>query len=185
MQMRDAPVPMPGSNECSRAREWVSLRLDSQLSDLESVFLEAHLARCPDCLDSAVSVTGLTRALRAAPLEEASFGFRLPARSGVRVHVLRAASAAAAAAVVGLSWVVSVELQAERTPSNARLASEVVGLKEQQLEQLDSAGWSAKTAVPRGLAAAEQLTVDAGFDVRRPAAPLTRRLPRSGATQGR
>jgi predicted anti-sigma-YlaC factor YlaD len=65
--MRSRLLP---SDECARACEWVSLRLDSQLSDFEEVLLEAHLERCPDCRACAETTTRLTEILRATPLEE-------------------------------------------------------------------------------------------------------------------
>jgi hypothetical protein len=57
------------SQLCSRARFWASLRLDGELSELESALLDAHLARCEAC--SAVTRDfGLATAdLRARPLE--------------------------------------------------------------------------------------------------------------------
>ena len=151
------PIP---SEECARACEWISLRLDSQLSDFESVLLEAHLASCSNCRSFAESVTGLTSALRATPLEEASFAFQLPRRRGVRVYGLRAVSAAAIAAAIGLSGLVGLQLSADRVPrSAARLDREVMALKEGQLEKLDNAGRSVARTIRPGLAAAEQVTI--------------------------
>jgi predicted anti-sigma-YlaC factor YlaD len=54
---------------CERARAWVSLRLDGELSELERALLDAHLAGCGDCRAAATGVEGQTRAMRAAPLE--------------------------------------------------------------------------------------------------------------------
>ena len=34
---------------CDRARAWVSLRLDDEISELEERLLEAHLGRCAAC----------------------------------------------------------------------------------------------------------------------------------------
>ena len=56
------------SRLCSRARFWVSLRLDDQLSELESALLDAHLAGCPSCRSFACESTLTTDELRAAPL---------------------------------------------------------------------------------------------------------------------
>ncbi len=149
------PIP---SDDCSRACEWISLRLDGQLSDFERMLLEAHLSRCPDCRAFAQSAAGLTGLLRAAPLEECTLSFEAPRRHGIRAHGLRAVSVAAAAAAVGLSGIVGLNLSTDHAPSaSARVTREVIGLKERQLEQLDSAGRQS-VPVARGLAAVEQLT---------------------------
>ena len=34
---------------CERARQWASLRLDGELSELENALLDAHLGRCQAC----------------------------------------------------------------------------------------------------------------------------------------
>ena len=34
---------------CHRSREWISLRLDGELSELAEKMLESHLARCAAC----------------------------------------------------------------------------------------------------------------------------------------
>ena len=34
---------------CERSREWISLRLDGELSELAEKMLESHLARCAAC----------------------------------------------------------------------------------------------------------------------------------------
>jgi predicted anti-sigma-YlaC factor YlaD len=54
---------------CDRVRAQVSLRLDGELSQLESRMVEAHLARCASCSEFAEGVTDVTQALRSAPLE--------------------------------------------------------------------------------------------------------------------
>src|SRR6476646_6391994 len=53
---------------CARARFWASLRVDGELSELESALLDAHLGRCADCSAYATGVAGVTAALRNAPL---------------------------------------------------------------------------------------------------------------------
>jgi len=68
------------SRLCSRARFWVSLRLDDQLSELESALLDAHLAGCVSCRSFAADATASTAELRAAPLER---------HASVTVSVLR------------------------------------------------------------------------------------------------
>jgi predicted anti-sigma-YlaC factor YlaD len=101
---------------CERARAWVSLRLDDEISELEEALLEAHLHRCAACREFEASVRGAVVALRAQPLEEidhpviVSGRRRLPVRRGAVASV-----AAVAAAVVGVSTVLST--QASKSPS--------------------------------------------------------------------
>ncbi len=54
---------------CERARFWVSLRLDGELSELEGALLDAHLARCAGCSELAAGFDASTAVLRSAPLE--------------------------------------------------------------------------------------------------------------------
>jgi predicted anti-sigma-YlaC factor YlaD len=54
---------------CERARFWASLRLDSELSELEAALLDSHLARCAACQAVAEGFGASTRALRSAALE--------------------------------------------------------------------------------------------------------------------
>jgi predicted anti-sigma-YlaC factor YlaD len=85
------------SVECERARAWVSLGLDSELSEVEDALLRAHVGRCAACAAFARDVDGLTREIRTAwPLR--------PVATRVSLHRRRAATrtlqlGAAAAAV--------------------------------------------------------------------------------------
>jgi predicted anti-sigma-YlaC factor YlaD len=58
-----------GGQLCARARFWVSLRVDGELSELEGALLDAHLARCANCAEFASGATASTAWLREAPLE--------------------------------------------------------------------------------------------------------------------
>ena len=155
--MRSYPFP---SNDCARACEWASLRLDSQLSDFEEVLLEAHLSRCPECTAFAETATRVTEILRTAPLEEPAFHVQLPHRRGARVYGLRAVSTVAAAAIVGLSGLVGTELSTSRVPAAPGSPDRaLIGLKELQMDELDNVGVKASPKVRPSLAAAEQVTV--------------------------
>jgi anti-sigma factor RsiW len=147
------------ADECARASEWVSLRLDGQLSEFEEMLLEAHLARCAGCKAFAASMTGLTGTLRAAPLEQPEFTFQAPRRAGGGRLALRAVSAAAAVAVVGISGLVSLQLSASRPRPGTALERRVIGLKERQMNQLGGLAQRANRQVRPNLAAAEQTTV--------------------------
>jgi predicted anti-sigma-YlaC factor YlaD len=48
----------------ARARRWVSLRIDDELSELESALLDAHLAVCRDCRSFADETDAVTRTIR-------------------------------------------------------------------------------------------------------------------------
>ena len=87
-------LPRP-SLPCERAREWASLRLDGELSQLESAMLESHLARCAACNDVVFQTEALTGALRTSPLEAVRRPIAIP-----RAGAMRAARVTAAAAVM-------------------------------------------------------------------------------------
>ena len=147
------------ADECVRAHEWVSLRLDEQLSDFEEVILEAHLARCPDCSAFAATTISLTQTIRATTLEQPAFTFEPPRRARGRTVVIRAVSAAAAVAVVGLSGLVSLQLSASRARPGIAAQRKVIGLKERQMNELAGLAQRGNRSVRPNLAAAEQVTV--------------------------
>jgi len=162
------------ADECARAAEWVSLRLDRQLSDFEEVLLEAHLARCPDCKAFAASMIGLTAALRATAAEEPAFTFEAPRRTRGRTGAVRAVSAAAAVAVVGLSGLVGLQLSTSHSRPGTTVDLRMIGLKERQMDELNGPA-RAGTAVRPSLA--EQVTVGAAPAAVAPAA-IPRGIPR-------
>jgi hypothetical protein len=89
-----------GGQLCARARFWVSLRVDGELSELEGALLDAHLARCADCAAFAAGATASTAWLRDADLERPA-----PIRIAVPRQPRRAAAglvAAAALMAIGL-----------------------------------------------------------------------------------
>ena len=93
--------------QCQRARQWASLDLDGELSELERALFAAHLEGCDDCRAFAAGVRGVGSALRSVPLE-------LPARPlAVRslrrnrsLRILQASAAAAVVATAGLGAMV-------------------------------------------------------------------------------
>jgi hypothetical protein len=87
---------------CDRARQWASLRLDGELSQLEEALLDAHLTSCGSCADFVSDTYAATSLLRAAPLEVPAQQVGLPARRRVALGGVRlGAAAAVAVAVVG------------------------------------------------------------------------------------
>lgn len=88
------------SIECERARLWISLAADAEISQLELAALETHLGGCPSCEAYSAQTAGLVGALRSAPLaapERPAFTPR--ARGAWRLGVRKLHVAAAAAAV--------------------------------------------------------------------------------------
>lgn len=94
-----------GSHLCERAKAWVSLRADGELSELESALLDAHLGRCEACSAFAQRAGRIAAMLRAVPFEQpaAHASVAAPARR----PGLRALQVAAALAVVASAGVVA------------------------------------------------------------------------------
>jgi Putative zinc-finger len=104
LSLEASDFPMLIENRlCSRARFWVSLRLDDQLSELEAALLEAHLAGCGSCRSFADASTVTTDELRSAPLEvHASVSVSVPRRRAARpLMVALTAALLAGAAIAG------------------------------------------------------------------------------------
>jgi anti-sigma factor RsiW len=90
---------------CDRTREWVALRLDTDLSEFETALMSAHLERCEACRGFAGEVAAITQALRTAPLEPLAQPVELPTRRhvlrGRRVQLVAAAALVVLAAGLG------------------------------------------------------------------------------------
>src|SRR3954447_8624655 len=109
------------SQLCARARFWASLRLDGELSELESALLDAHLARCEACSAVAREFGASTHDLRARPLERVAPVTIPRARSPRRVFV-GAAIAAVVAAGVLLGGLVRGQVSNDALPAPHRVA---------------------------------------------------------------
>jgi predicted anti-sigma-YlaC factor YlaD len=122
------------SAECERARLWVSLGLDGELSELEGASLRAHLGSCAACAGFEHEAAELTRELRAAPLHAfdatVAVGARdnvvvaLPRRRTPAMRVLQVSAAAAAvvlaAGLGGLAGSISSRGGSTTTATSAR-----------------------------------------------------------------
>ena len=91
---------------CDRARQWASLRVDGELSELEGALLDAHLTRCEPCRGFVREAEGIAGALRAVAFERlpAPVAIDVPQRPRVPLRVVQAAAAVAlvlVAAVLG------------------------------------------------------------------------------------
>ena len=98
-------VPPNNSFLCERGREWVSLRLDGELSELAQKMLDSHLARCADCKAFEQQVSEIALQLRTAPVAQLERPIQIPRRRRsvpVRVWGMGAATASVAAAVMGV-----------------------------------------------------------------------------------
>lgn len=95
-------MAMDTAHRCDRARAWASLRVDGELSQLESALLAAHLRGCATCSAFAAEVEASTRALRATPLAQLPQPVLVPAISR-RAARRGAGGLVAAAAVVAAS----------------------------------------------------------------------------------
>jgi predicted anti-sigma-YlaC factor YlaD len=82
----------------------ISASLDGEVSEVERVTMDAHLAACGACRAFAASLAETSRIVRATPLEELDFPIVLPSH---RLRLARTmqlgAAAAAVAAMVTLS----------------------------------------------------------------------------------
>jgi anti-sigma factor RsiW len=109
------------AEQCRASRELISLELDGELSELESVRLAAHLDGCATCRALQAELGGLTSVLRTAPLEPLSRPIALPQRVRVFLRPLQVGAAAAAIAVVaGLAGVLGTlraNAPAQRVPA--------------------------------------------------------------------
>jgi anti-sigma factor RsiW len=119
------------TTECEQAGQWISLRLDEELSEVEQAGLDRHLDDCAACSLLAFELTGITQLLRSAPLLE--FEPELPARAERRrvpVQARRAAFAAvlsvAAAAAAFLFLGSSASTQTSRDALAFRSAGEQI-----------------------------------------------------------
>ena len=102
---------------CERSREWISLRIDGELSELAEKMLESHVARCAGCAAFESDLAATTRLVRTTPLERLEQPIALP--RGRRLAFVRPVSAVAAtAAAVALGLAAFLNL-----PSSGTLAA--------------------------------------------------------------
>jgi len=92
---------------CERSREWASLRLDGELSELERALLDAHTRNCDACAEYVAELGAFTTAIRSAELEQLPRPVALPLRRSfawaTRAFQAGAATAAVLAITAGLS----------------------------------------------------------------------------------
>jgi predicted anti-sigma-YlaC factor YlaD len=91
------------NDDCRRARQSLSIRLDGELSEIAAARLEAHLRFCGDCAAFGERVVAIADAMRSASLAEPAEAIVMPRRSGSRLWVLSAGAASVAALVVAVA----------------------------------------------------------------------------------
>jgi anti-sigma factor RsiW len=89
---------------CERAREWGSLGLDGELSELERVLLNSHLRRCAACAAYVVEITAITETIRATELEPVPQPVAIPLRRRLAFASRALPAGAAAAAVLAVTF---------------------------------------------------------------------------------
>jgi anti-sigma factor RsiW len=108
------------SRSCERARSWVSLDLDDELSELERAMLRAHTGRCLPCASFQAETVAITHKLRLAPLEPLPAPVALPPRRRVVGRLVQVGAAAAVAVLAaGIGALLST------SPQPARLGAQV------------------------------------------------------------
>ena len=108
-------MDIAGGQLCARARFWVSLRVDDELSELEGALLDAHLRRCADCREFAVGADASTNAIRAA-----SYVAHAPVVLALPRSPRRYAAGAGVAALVAAAAVAGVLVRGTVSPGSAR-----------------------------------------------------------------
>ena len=111
------------SHACDRARAWVSLELDGELSQLERSLLDSHLSGCAVCRAFKVDAVSATAELRAAPLERLERPIMLPSRRRLAFRPLEAAAAVLAVAISLGSVAAAVHYTVGDTGATARAAA--------------------------------------------------------------
>jgi predicted anti-sigma-YlaC factor YlaD len=127
----------PQPDACDRARGWVSLRLDEEISELEEALLESHLRCCAACRDFEATVRGAVLALRARPLERMEQPIAIAGRRRANFRPGAVARVAAVmAAVVGVTTVLTT--QAAKGPNSSVPAQNPVAsvTDDQDMKQL-------------------------------------------------
>ncbi len=91
------------SVRCDRARQWASLKLDGELSELETLLLERHTSSCAACREWQAGIDRATALLREAPVEQPTRRFVQERAAGVPfpLRYRLAVAGVAAAAVLG------------------------------------------------------------------------------------
>jgi hypothetical protein len=113
-----------GPEPCERAREWSSLRLDGELSELEEALLDKHLENCALCDAFDAGLRASTEAIRMAPVARPTVGFELPVARRRRFGASRALALAGVVMAAALGSVVGSQLD-RPAPTSERTNAQV------------------------------------------------------------
>ena len=129
--------PVLSGGRCDRARQWSSLRVDGELSEVEGTLLERHLEGCAKCRSFELGLRSAVDLLRTAPAEHSALRFDFPAPVSARFPVGRrlAVAAIALAAAVGSLVGSTIERPAPR-PQEPPQVSLLITKDVQQLREL-------------------------------------------------
>jgi ferric-dicitrate binding protein FerR (iron transport regulator) len=133
--MAGADFPLE-NRRCERARQWSSLRLDGELSELEGALLEKHVETCDSCAAFDERLTATAISLRTAPPERPQMRFQVPQRTPVRFPAPRRLAVAAIAAALALGSLVGSLLHrpaptpAPQGPQISLLTRDVIQLRQ-------------------------------------------------------
>jgi len=136
-------IPVPPT-DCMRAREAVSVRLDGELCELDSVRLDQHLTGCADCSRFAAETARTAQVLRQAPLVAAPAApFVARRRYPVRIPFAAAAAVVLISATSGSLFLVGRFLggsSAGRIPPAVTAPRQPGGLEIGDIAMLRNAG---------------------------------------------
>jgi predicted anti-sigma-YlaC factor YlaD len=127
------------TSACERAAQWISLRLDDELSELEGVALDRHVHGCARCQGLAADLGGITALLRQAPLVEPARVPTVVSPGRARRQVVRGmgvAAALATAAAVVAAVVLTGSVSNERHSSAFAFRSAQEQMRFVHIEQL-------------------------------------------------
>lgn len=134
------PMGQISHHTCESVRELYSAALDGELSELEAVRVQAHLAACGGCRTYAAGAQEAARLLRQTPLEELSLPIVLPSRRWAVARKLQVAAAAAAlVATVGLSAAVGTLSSGPQARAHSSARGANLRFPEQELRMLQRA----------------------------------------------
>jgi hypothetical protein len=137
----------PRSGRCERARQWASLRVDGELSELEDGLLDKHLEGCAVCRSFAEGLTAATVLLRATPREQPQIPYALPERRLIRLPVGRRAAIVAVAAAAALGSFVGSSFQ-RPAPAPSSVTVPQVSLLTRDMNQLRQLPHQTKRLTP-------------------------------------
>jgi predicted anti-sigma-YlaC factor YlaD len=113
-----------GPGPCDRAREWSSLRLDGELSELEEALLDKHLESCAVCAAFDLGLQTTAEIVRTTPAARPRAPFEIPAPSRERIRLARVLAVAGVLVAAALGSIVGSTLDGP-APGSPKPAAQV------------------------------------------------------------